>query len=767
MKRTSTVHPFGQSQYEPLRLQRTVFRIFGYYPGDSGFLHWSMIGVFVFHFWSQAQLCYWEFQHFWANITDGDIFVALIVITPSLTRFGVLLKCTFLFVKRKRLKQLLDKLINLYDQAKPDEKSIYQSVAYWSQKFTKFELIFFLATCVFFTTIPLGLMLYQAIWSPNEPRLFLLPTHVNQFRVVQHQLELLDQEVSSKPEYSDEPASENSRVLHQLKLIADRHGQAIEIAHVMSSLFVPNVFTCYTIAAIKLGLTCLIILEAKIFVKLIFIFGSLGIVTEIFVYSYGGSKLMEESQNVGRSAYHFPWYRYDKNVRKLVQLMMIRAQRPSRVEIPFFEATIATFGMIIRTAGSYMTLVQSLVELMPKTSSVHPFRQSRYEPLQSQRRAFRIFGYYPGDSGFLHWSLVGVFLFHYWSQVQLCYWEFRHGWAKIREGEVFVALEVMTPTLSRVGALLKCSVLIVGRKRLKKFLDKLVELHDQADENEKPIYKWVTYWSRQFTNFEQNFFLVTCLFFSLFPLGVMLFNSIMNPNNPRIFLLPTQVTLPYEYKYSPMFELTFLLMSYITFTPCFMLGGSDGLFIGVSLLVSSQFRLVQQQLENLEVEESLSEDVPAENKRILKQLKQIVQRHNQAIEMSQEMSSLFVPNVFTCYTIAAVKLGMACLIMSKADILVRIIFLFGSLGILTEIYIYSFGGTLLMEESENVCHRAYNFSWYRYDREVRQLIQMMMVRAQRPCRVEIPFFEASVVTFGAIIRTAGSYMTIMQSFVEN
>lgn len=78
---------------------------------------------------------------------------------------------------------------------------------------------------------------------------------------------------------------------------------------------------------------------------------------------------------------------------------------------------------------------------------MHPFRQSRYEPLQSQRRAFRIFGYYPGDSGFLHWSLVGVFLFHYWSQVQLCYWEFRHGWAKIREGEVFVALEVMTPTV--------------------------------------------------------------------------------------------------------------------------------------------------------------------------------------------------------------------------------------------------------------------------------------------------------------------------------
>lgn len=142
-------------------------------------------------------------------------------------------------------------------------------------------------------------------------------------------------------------------------------------------------------------------------------------------------------------------------------------------------------------------------------------------------------------------------------------------------------------------------------------------------------------------------------------------------------------SLPYNYQYSPVFELTFLLMAYITFTPCFMLAGSDGLFIGVSLLVSSQFRIVQQQLENLEIKEILSENDPTENKRILTQLKQIIKRHNQAIEMSQEMSSLFVPNVFICYTIAAVKLGMACLVMSKVSIykpyrfFVEIVFVLG------------------------------------------------------------------------------------------
>ncbi|XP_021709171.1 odorant receptor 10a isoform X2 [Aedes aegypti] len=129
------------------------------------------------------------------------------------------------------------------------------------------------------------------------------------------------------------------------------------------------------------------------------------------------------------------------------------------------------------------------------------------------------------------------------------------------------------------------------------------------------------------------------------------------------------------------------------------------------------------------------------------------------------MSRLFLQNVFASFTIAAIKIGIACITVMKAEGLNKLIFVWYSLGILTEIYLYSYGGTQLMEESEKLSRTAYDFPWYRYRKNVRQIIQMMMLRAQKPSRVDVPFFEASVVTFSTILRTAGSYVALMQTFL--
>lgn len=45
-------------------------------------------------------------------------------------------------------------------------------------------------------------------------------------------------------------------------------------------------------------------------------------------------------------AYDFPWYRYDRNTRHLIQMMMIRAQYGSNVDVPFFETSMASFSAV-------------------------------------------------------------------------------------------------------------------------------------------------------------------------------------------------------------------------------------------------------------------------------------------------------------------------------------------------------------------------------------------------------------------------------------
>nr|XP_029717663.1 odorant receptor 10a-like [Aedes albopictus] len=396
---------------------------------------------------------------------------------------------------------------------------------------------------------------------------------------------------------------------------------------------------------------------------------------------------------------------------------------------------------------------------------------AQYRPFQLQKRLFRVLGYYPGDDRLAHWGMLLVLFFHYWSQVMLIYWEGKHAWIKIGEGDLQPALEGICPTPSRFGGILKCCILIWKRKQLKQLLDKLKGWFDREEPREKKVNLWATYWGYQFTYWELMFTHLTCVFYCLLPVAAMLFHFMKQPDEPRIYILPFKLALPFDYCKSPVFEITYLIMCYIAYPPIFMMAGGDGLFIGVCLLISSQYRIVQQELEALgnsvesDHHRGTGEVTAEENDHVFEQLKLIAQRHNRTIDTTEEMSRLFLQNVFASFTIAAIKIGIACITVMKAEGPNKLIFVWYSLGILTEIYLYSYGGTQLMEESEELNRTAYDFPWYRYRKNVRQIIQMMMLRAQKPSRVDVPFFEASVVTFSTILRTAGSYVALMKTFL--
>ncbi|XP_062556836.1 odorant receptor 10a-like [Armigeres subalbatus] len=392
----------------------------------------------------------------------------------------------------------------------------------------------------------------------------------------------------------------------------------------------------------------------------------------------------------------------------------------------------------------------------------------QYQPLQLQKRVLRLIGYYPGDDRLAHWALIFVLLFHYGSQIFLTYLEGRQSYINLKGGDLQQALEVICVAPSRFGGVIKCFILYWKRKELKQLLDILEGLFERKNPREKKINRWATYWGYQFTYWELMFTNLTCVFYCVLPIVLMIWHFVDKPDEPRIFLLPFKVGLLFNYQKSVLFEITYATMIYIAFVPIFMMAGSDGLFIGACLMVSSQYSIVRQELEDLS--ESLkanhnAEITPEENERVCAKLELIAQRHNQAIDITNEMSRVFRLNVFASITISALKIGLSCITMMKADQFNKLIYVWYSLGITTEIYLYSYGGTHLNEESEKLSGAAYDFPWYNYRKNVRNIIQMMMIRAQTPSRVDVPFFDVSVVTFSTILRTAGSYVTMMKSFM--
>ncbi|KAG5673639.1 hypothetical protein PVAND_003668 [Polypedilum vanderplanki] len=82
---------------------------------------------------------------------------------------------------------------------------------------------------------------------------------------------------------------------------------------------------------------------------------------QMLCYAISGNMMINSSANVATSCYDFQWYKCNAKVRKVIWMIMIRAQKPVNVEIPFLEVSLETFLNIIRAGTSYYTLMKSLL----------------------------------------------------------------------------------------------------------------------------------------------------------------------------------------------------------------------------------------------------------------------------------------------------------------------------------------------------------------------------------------------------------------------
>jgi odorant receptor len=80
--------------------------------------------------------------------------------------------------------------------------------------------------------------------------------------------------------------------------------------------------------------------------RLIFVNYIIASTCQVFVYSMGGNLLADSSAGIQEAAYSFEWYKCDKKVRKLIHMMMIRAQKKTAVDVPFFQTSLETFGSV-------------------------------------------------------------------------------------------------------------------------------------------------------------------------------------------------------------------------------------------------------------------------------------------------------------------------------------------------------------------------------------------------------------------------------------
>lgn len=139
--------------------------------------------------------------------------------------------------------------------------------------------------------------------------------------------------------------------------------------------------------------------------------------------------------------------------------------------------------------------------------------------------------------------------------------------------------------------------------------------------------------------------------------------------------------------------------------------------------------------------------------------KKFITKHQKLLELADELGTVIKPVVFVQFMITAMLLcvlGFQCVMFETfLDFQVLLVLAFG-VAIILQLFIYSYGGQLIMDKSSSV---GKNF--YGLDKDY----IMIIARSQRPSTITNGFYEANLPIFSAIMSSAASLITALKSFL--
>jgi odorant receptor len=138
--------------------------------------------------------------------------------------------------------------------------------------------------------------------------------------------------------------------------------------------------------------------------------------------------------------------------------------------------------------------------------------------------------------------------------------------------------------------------------------------------------------------------------------------------------------------------------------------------------------------------------------------KKFVENHLKILNLVDDLNRLFKPVVFTQFLISSMLLCVIGfqLVMHESFLERTMDAIFG-IAIITQLFIYSYGGQLIMDTSASVAD-----DFYEMDKD----FVVIIARAQKASIIEAGFYKANLPLFSTIMSSAASLITLLKSFLE-
>jgi len=171
-----------------------------------------------------------------------------------------------------------------------------------------------------------------------------------QFEILSARLEnLLEREVDDAPRSTSEGFSlklseeQNKNVQEKLKKIVKQHEALIKLCQVITRSFSWIIVFHFVSEAILISSCILLLFLVGGAKRMQFLIGTFGFLVDAFIFAYAGHSIINSSTGLQHAAYNFEWYKCNARNRRMILLIMIRAQKKICMKAPIFKVSMESF----------------------------------------------------------------------------------------------------------------------------------------------------------------------------------------------------------------------------------------------------------------------------------------------------------------------------------------------------------------------------------------------------------------------------------------
>ncbi|XP_051164864.1 uncharacterized protein LOC127283812 [Leptopilina boulardi] len=479
------------------------------------------------------------------------------------------------------------------------------------------------------------------------------------------------------------------------------------------------------------------------------------LLTFLFIYCYLAEQLRRQSAEIAYAAYSSKWYDLSSKEANNLLLLMQRGGIPSTLTAgKFCTLSLQLFNRILKTSAGYFSMLLTITR-----DNVLP--QGPFEDLMKySRMCLKTFGAWPSQTNktlsnvlFFISFMILMFTIIIPQGIKLI---------QVRDNLRLITQIVCAAELPFLVAVIKMCILYYNKETIKILYGYIIDNWKTNRSNDEiKIMMKEGYRGKKIAIFCMSMGFATMIA----RLIQWIFENLSNWHNPdhfKNYTLYIEAYFPYNWNYSPIFELSCIIEFVGTYLSIVVYTGTDGFFSQIVLHLSGEYIILGLKLMDI-----INTKVGYEFDEKLGHIIDVHDHINSCIGILESTYNLMILVQLLGCSIQFCMQGFLFVLYVTdknsssviLDVLFIVVYLMYMIG---DFYVYCYLGEQLQIQSFAFAQTAYDCEWYNLPPKKAKCLLLLMQSGHKPVQVTAgKFCVLNLILFQNIIKTSMGYLSFL------